>query len=92
MMGLRILIYGAVGALTAAGYIFALSWNVRLYLGEETRSSAVLIHLARMLVVAAAFTLCAFQGASALLSSLAGFQIIRTAAVRRRALVAGKSA
>jgi hypothetical protein len=34
-------------------------------------------------VVAASFTLCAFEGALPLLSSLAGFQLIRTVAVNR---------
>jgi F1F0 ATPase subunit 2 len=92
MIELRILGYGALGALTALIYVSALGWNVRLYLDDRARWSAVLVHLARMVVVAAAFTLCALQGALALLSSLAGFQIVRTVAVRRQTLVAEKTA
>ena len=52
------------------------------------RWSALLAHLMRLVVIGAAFTLCARQGALPLLSSLAGFQIVRTVAVnqQRRAL------
>ncbi len=89
---LGILLYGTVGALTAAVYISALSWNVRLYVSQRARWYVVLVHLARLLVVGASFTICAHQGAPALLSSLAGFQVIRTVAINRQSLAIQKSA
>ena len=45
---------------------------------------ALLVHLLRLLLIGAAFTLCARQGASALLSSVAGFQIMRTVAIAQK--------
>jgi F1F0 ATPase subunit 2 len=92
MIALRILLYGTAGALTAVIYISALSWNVRLYIGQGPKWGAALVHLVRLLVVGAGFTLCARQGALALLSSLAGFQVIRTIAINRQSLAMEKSA
>jgi hypothetical protein len=74
--------------LIAVAYLLALGWNVRVYVDNGFGWSAVLIHTLRLLAIGAAFTLCARQGAVALLSSVAGFQMMRTAAVnqQRRAL------
>ena len=44
----------------------------------------MLVHLARLLVMVAVFTLCARRGASSLLSSVAGFQMMRVAAVNQQ--------
>ncbi len=48
--------------------------------------SALLLHLARLLVIGAVFTLCARQGASSLLSSVVGFELMRTIAVNQQRL------
>jgi len=80
---MRVLPYCLLGALLAVGYFSALGWNVRQYVGHGT-SRAVLIHLLRLLVVGATFTLCAHEGALPLLSGLLGFQIMRTAAVNQQ--------
>lgn len=84
----RDLPYGVLGALLAVVYFSALGWNVHLYVDNGAGWSALLVHLARLLAIGAAFTLCARQGALPLLSSVVGFQLMRTAAVnqQRRAL------
>jgi F1F0 ATPase subunit 2 len=84
----RVLPYSVLGALLAVVYFSALAWNVSVYVDYGFGWTAVLIHSLRLLAVCAAFTLCAHQGAVPLLSSLVGFQIMRTAAVnqQRRAL------
>ncbi|MFZ0887054.1 MAG: ATP synthase subunit I [Candidatus Binataceae bacterium] len=87
MMGpivLRGLPYCALGVLLGIAYFAALGWNVRLYVGAGSGWSALLVHLLRLLVAGAAFTLCARQGAFPLLSSMAGFQMMRTAAVNQQ--------
>jgi F1F0 ATPase subunit 2 len=80
----RALLCGVLGALLAVAHFSALGWNVRLYVDHRAGWSAVLVHLMRLLVIGAAFTLCARQGAFPLLSSVAGFQLIRGAAVNRQ--------
>jgi F1F0 ATPase subunit 2 len=75
---MRALPYGALGALIGVAYVSALGWNVRLYLDRGIGWSAMLLHLLRLLLVAAAFTICARRGAVPLLSSLVGFLIART--------------
>jgi F1F0 ATPase subunit 2 len=84
----RVLPYSVLGALLAVAYFSALGWNVRLYVDCGSGWIAVLIHSLRLLATGAAFTLCAHQGALPLLSSVVGFQMMRTAAVsqQRRAL------
>jgi F1F0 ATPase subunit 2 len=84
----RVLPYSALGALLAVAYFSALGWNVRFYVDYGAGWSAVLIHSMRLLTIGAAFTFCARRGALPLLSSVAGFQLMRTAAVnqQRRAL------
>lgn len=85
---MRALPYSMFGALIGAAYVGSLGWNVRLYADRGAAWSALLAHLMRLVMIGAAFTLCARQGALPLLSSLAGFQIVRTGAVnqQRRAL------
>jgi F1F0 ATPase subunit 2 len=84
----RVLPYSVLGALLAVAYFSALGWNVRIYVDYGFGWSAVLIHSLRLLAISAAFTLCARQGALPLVSSVVGFQVMRTAAVnqQRRAL------
>ncbi len=80
---LRMVPYAALGALVGAAYFAALGWNVRLYAGHGAGSKALLLHLSRLAVAVAAFTLCARQGAVPLLASFAGFLAIRTISVNR---------
>jgi len=77
----RMTAYGALGALIGMAYFAALAWNVRLYTGHGTRRNALLVHLSRVAVAVAAFTLCARQGAAPMLASLAGFLAIRTISI-----------
>jgi F1F0 ATPase subunit 2 len=80
---LRILAFLALGALLASAYLAALGLNVRLYLDSGAAWIALLVHTMRLLAIAAILFLCARQGALPLLSSLVGFQIVRTAAVNQ---------
>ena len=77
----RIVPYAALGALIGAAYFAALGWNVRLYAGHGAGRKALLLHLSRLAVAVAAFTLCARQGAAPMLASFAGFLAIRTISV-----------
>ncbi|MGA7871698.1 MAG: ATP synthase subunit I [Candidatus Binatus sp.] len=83
IVALRIVPYAAVGALIGAAYFAALGWNVQLYAENGAGWNALLLHLARVVVAVAAFTLCARQGAAPLLASFGGFLIIRTISVNR---------
>ena len=86
---LRVLPYCALGALLGVAYFSALALNVRLYMGSGPGWSATLLHLARMLVIAAVFTLCARRGAPSLLSSMVGFELMRKVAVNQQRLALG---
>ncbi|HVN63395.1 MAG TPA: ATP synthase subunit I [Candidatus Binataceae bacterium] len=79
-----ILAYAALGALLAAGYFQALGWNVHLYAKDGAAWPALIVHVGRLVVIAGALTICARQGGLPLISTLAGFQIMRTAAIRRQ--------
>jgi len=79
----RMASYGAFGALIGAAYFAALGWNVRLYTGGGAGGYALLLHLARLPVAVAAFTLCARQGAAPMLASFAGFLAMRVVSVNR---------
>jgi F1F0 ATPase subunit 2 len=81
---MRALPYGLLGAVIGIAYIGALGWNVRLYLGHGIGWGGLLVHTLRLLIVAAAFTICARQGALPLLSSLVGFLVTRTWAVNQK--------
>jgi F1F0 ATPase subunit 2 len=81
---MQVLPYTMFGALIGVAYLGLLGWNVRLYADRGAAWSAMIVHLMRLVVIGAAFTLCARQGALPLLSSLAGFQIVRTVAVNQR--------
>jgi F1F0 ATPase subunit 2 len=83
---LRIVPYAALGALVGAAYFAALGWNVRLYAGHGAGWKALLLHLSRLGVAVAAFTLCARQGAGPLLASFAGFLAMRTISVNHYSL------
>lgn len=86
MSFLRVLPYCALGALLGVVYFSALGLNVRLYAGSGPGWSAMLLHLARLLLIGAVFTLCARQGASSLLSSVVGFELTRKIAVNQQRL------
>jgi F1F0 ATPase subunit 2 len=78
---LRIVPYAALGASIGVAYFAALGWNVRLYAGHGAGWKALLLHLSRLAVAVAAFTLCARQGAVPVLASFAGFVLIRMISV-----------
>lgn len=80
----RSILYLVLGGVLAVAYISALGWNVRLYLDHGAGRGAMLFHVMRLLVIGAAFTICARRSALPLLSSLVGFQIMRTVAVNRQ--------
>ena len=88
---LRVVPYAVVGALIGSAYFAALGWNVRLYSDNGAGLSALLLHLARLVVAVAAFTLCARQGAAPLLASFAGFLAIWTISVNRYRLALARS-
>jgi F1F0 ATPase subunit 2 len=73
--------YGALGALIGMAYFAALAWNVRLYIGHGAGRNALLLHLLRLAIAVAAFTVCARQGAAPILASFAGFMAIRAISV-----------
>jgi F1F0 ATPase subunit 2 len=81
---MRALPYGLLGALIGIAYVSALGWNVRLYVGHGVGWGALIVHALRLLIVAAAFIICARQGALPLLSSLVGFLVTRTLAVNQK--------
>ena len=81
VVAVRIVPYAALGALIGMAYFAALAWNVRLYIGHGAGRNALLLHLLRLAVAVAAFTLCARQGAAPILASFAGFMAIRTISV-----------
>ena len=80
----RILLFGPLGGLLALAYFSALGWNVRLYVNRGIEANILLIHLGRLSLLGAALTLFARQGALPLLSSVAGFQVMRTVAINRQ--------
>ena len=88
---LRTVSYAVLGALIGAAYFSALGWNVRLYADNGAGFSALLLHLARLVVAVAAFTLCAKQGAAPLLASFVGFFAIRMISVNRNLLAVARN-
>jgi len=88
---LRVLLYGVLGALVGIAFFSALDWNVLLYVAGGADWKAPLVHVTRLLMAAAIFTLAARQGALPLLSTLAGFQVIRIVAVNRHRTAVGKN-
>jgi F1F0 ATPase subunit 2 len=88
---LRVVPYAALGGLIGSAYFAALAWNVRLYADSGAGSSAVLLHLARIVTAVVAFTLFARQGAAPLLASFAGFLVIRTISVNRYRLALARN-
>jgi F1F0 ATPase subunit 2 len=88
MMGpvVRILAFSALGALLAWAYLAALGLNVRYYLDSGKKWPALLVHIVRSLAMVTILFLFAGQGADALLSSLIGFQIVRTASINQETM------
>ena len=89
---LRIAPYAVLGTLIGVAYFASLGWNVRLYADRGAGLSALLLHLARLVVAVAAFTLCAKQGAAPLLASFVGFFAIRMISVNRYLLALARNA
>jgi hypothetical protein len=87
----RILVYGALGALLGIAFFSALDWNVLLYVERGAAWTAPLVHITRLLVTAAIFTFTARQGAMPVLSTLTGFQMIRIVAVNRHRTAVGRN-
>jgi len=89
---LRIAACLVFGAMLALVYLKALGLNVALYLDSGGMWMALLCHAMRVLAVVAAFALCAHAGALALISSVAGFHVMRTVTISRHMpALAGKS-
>ncbi len=83
--------YAVMGTMIGVAYFAALGWNVRLYADRGAGLNALLLHLARLVVAVAVFTLCAKQGAAPLLASFVGFVAIRTISVNRYLLAMTRS-
>ncbi len=83
-IALQLVVFVTMGALLGFAYLAALGLNVRLYRGAAWL--ALLAHAMRVLGIVAAFTLCAHRGALALISSFAGFHLMRTVALNRQTL------
>jgi N-ATPase, AtpR subunit len=75
---LKVAIYGMLGFVLCAAYCSALRWNVQLYCDRASLWKAAVVHVLRVAVVGAAFTLAARQGVVALMSSFGGFVGMRT--------------
>jgi len=73
------------GALAGFAYLLALRWNVALYM--RGRISAVVVHGLRVIALAVILGLFARAGAEALISALAGFELVRFAGVRRESIM-----
>jgi F1F0 ATPase subunit 2 len=84
VLALQLLVFFTLGALLGYVHLAALGLNVRLYLVGVSRWFALLVHSTRLLAIVAAFTFCAHRSALALISSVAGFQIMRTVALHRQ--------
>lgn len=91
VIALRVVPYAVIGALIGAAYFAALAWNVRFYADNGAGLSALLIHIARIVVAVAAFTLCARQGAAPLLASFGAFLVMRTISVNRYRLALARN-
>ena len=81
---LQFLPFAALGALLGFAYLYALGLNVRLYVRDGPGWIAVLVHLVRIPLIGVGFAMCAHLGALPLLSSLIGFQVMRTVAINQQ--------
>jgi F1F0 ATPase subunit 2 len=72
-----------VGIGSGAAYFAALRRNVRLYVGGGSTSTALALHLLRLLSAGAIFYLLARIGPGVLFGALGGFILMRSIAVRR---------
>jgi hypothetical protein len=84
--GLRLFAFVVLGALLGFTYLGALRLNVRLYLGPGVAWIALLTHAMRALAIVATLTFCARRGGLALVSSVAGFHVMRTVTINRMTL------
>ena len=74
---LRIVLFGAAGVALGYAYFAALRFNASLYLGPGRRGRAALLHLARILVLAAVLAGVARAGALALVATFIGLSAAR---------------
>ena len=70
------------GTMLGFAHFLTLKWNTGLYL-EGGVAKAIVLHILRMIVLAAAFIILAKLGAAALLSGLAGLLLARAIVMRR---------
>jgi F1F0 ATPase subunit 2 len=82
-IGLRMVLYAALGVMIGAGYFSALAWNVRLYVDRAGGVKALFLHLVRLAVAAAAFAVCAKRGAAPMIACFVGFLAMRTISINR---------
>jgi F1F0 ATPase subunit 2 len=74
--------FALLGTMVGAGYFAALRYNVERYLSPRSLGTAVMLHIARLVLAGIAFTLIARAGALPLLSALLGFLLARALAIR----------
>jgi N-ATPase, AtpR subunit len=91
---LRALTYAMLGVALCAAYFSTLRWNIRLYCDRGLLWRALVVHLSRLIGIGAVFTVCACRGAGPLLSTFAGFIMMRTVALHQhnRSINAGADA
>ncbi len=77
-----VVLYLCAGVVIGAAFFTALAVNARLYT-DQRPIAAVALHASRMAFVVAAFAAIATRGAIPLLSTLAGFTLVRVVVLRR---------
>jgi len=83
---MELVAFVSFGAMLGFGYLAVLGLNVRLYLDSGAAWMALVVHATRVLATIAALTLCAHRGALALISTVAGFHVMRTVTISRQTL------
>jgi hypothetical protein len=78
---LVIALFGGIGLALGLAHFHGLRRDVRAYLARGIRVAAVGLHVARLVVTAAAFVLIARTGAIPLLAALGGFVTAKFVAV-----------
>lgn len=77
-IALRVMSYAMLGIVLAGAYLFALRWNIQLYLEQAHIWKPLLVHLLRLAGAVAVLAACARAGALPLLSGFGGFVAMRT--------------
>jgi len=83
LVTLRLFVFLTLGTLLGYAYFALLNLNIRLYVVGGSGWFALVIHFVRIIMVVLALTFCALRSAPALISSVIGFQIARTAAINQ---------